>query len=88
MTKLSFLKRRPIATKIRIYCKAISTDSKPLIVDLRHANIYPYGRTKDSEAVLRDVSWTVNQDEKWAIISSSNSLRGEIFQVSHLALLI
>jgi len=51
------------------------------IIHVEKADVYHYGSVQRSEAIFKNLSWTVNPGEAWAIVCNSNVTRGEIFQV-------
>ena len=58
-----------------IPCRTFSTKQTAdgAIVHIPHSSIYPLGAGAKSGALFRDVSWTVQPDEAWAVLSASSS---------------
>jgi hypothetical protein len=56
------------------------------IIRVEKTDVYRYGSVQRSEAIFKDLSWTVNPGESWAIVCASTAARGEIFQVKQCVL--
>ncbi|KAF8921840.1 P-loop containing nucleoside triphosphate hydrolase protein [Mucidula mucida] len=52
--------------------------STKAVVHIPKANIYRFGDA--SRPVFRDVNWTVNENENWAVISSASHEKHDLFQ--------
>jgi hypothetical protein len=71
----------PKSRQFRSFPQLWSDSTSKPIIRLENATIHPFGKVNLSDAIFRDVSWTVNPGEAWVIISGSNANRGEVFQV-------
>jgi ABC-type protease/lipase transport system fused ATPase/permease subunit len=57
--------------------------TKPIIC-IPKSSIHPFGDPSNQRPILRNVDWTINEGEAWAVMSASSGDSGKsaIFQVS------
>ncbi|KAG6828294.1 hypothetical protein H0H92_008454 [Tricholoma furcatifolium] len=56
-----------------------STTRTPLI-HIPKANIYRFGDSNNASPIFRDLSWTVHEDEAWAVIGSGSGEKATLFE--------
>jgi energy-coupling factor transporter ATP-binding protein EcfA2 len=56
------------------------------IIHIPKADVFRFGDTKASDAIFKDLEWTVKDGENWAVIGATPSLKSELFRVSGPAL--
>ena len=54
------------------------------IIHVERADVYRYGNFQRTEAIFKELSWTVNPGESWVIVCNETATRGEIFQVQDI----
>lgn len=69
----------PLRTQVRVSgrIRLISTSSQ--IINIPTADVYRFGAASDP--IFRNVSWTVNDGERWAVLAAANE-KDDFFQVS------
>lgn len=60
-----------------------SLSTKPIIHIPKSSSIHPFGDPSNQRPILRDVEWTINEGEAWAVMSASSGDTGKraIFRV-------
>ena len=53
------------------------------VIHIPRADVFRFGDTKASDAIFKDLEWTVKDGESWAVIGATPSSKSELFQVSH-----
>ena len=56
------------------------------VIHIPKADVFRFGDTKASDAIFKDLEWTVKDGESWAIIGATPSSKSELFRVSCPAL--
>ena len=56
------------------------------VIHIPKADVFRFGDTKASDAIFKDLEWTVKDGESWAVIGTTPSSKSELFQVSRPAL--
>ncbi|KIM26881.1 hypothetical protein M408DRAFT_174708 [Serendipita vermifera MAFF 305830] len=82
IARCTSISRRIVTQNLVLGLRAIhgSHAAKP-IIHVERADVYHFGSVQRSEAIFKDLTWTVNAGEAWAIVCNSNATRGEIFQM-------
>lgn len=55
------------------------------IVQIPRADAYRFGDSNSARPVLRDLAWTVNENESWAVIGSGSGEKSLLFEVCNSA---
>lgn len=55
------------------------------VIHIPKADVFRFGDTKASDAIFKDLEWTVKDGESWAVIGATPSSKSELFQVSRPA---
>lgn len=55
------------------------------VIHIPKADVFRFGDTKASDAIIKDLEWTVKDGESWAIIGATPSTKSALFHVSHPA---
>lgn len=53
------------------------------VIHIPKADVFRFGDTKASDAIFKDLKWTVKDGESWAVIGATPSSKSELFQVGH-----
>ena len=56
------------------------------IIHIPKADVFRFGDTKASDAIFKELEWTVKDGENWAVIGATPCSKSELFRVSGLAL--
>ena len=56
------------------------------VIHIPKADVFRFGDTRASDAIFKDLEWTVKDGESWAVIGATPSSKSELFQVSRPAL--
>lgn len=72
------------------FCRTIHKqhNAQSVIVHIPKSNVFRFGDSNNASPIFRDLEWTVNEGENWAIISMSGSQKAVLFQVRMAACFI
>ena len=62
----------------------IANTSLP-VIRIPNADVYRFGDGNNSQPVFKDLNWTVNEDESWAIVGAAGQEKGELIEVRMLS---
>ena len=60
--------------------KHYSTTQTPF-VRIPKSNVYRFGDSNTASPVFRDLSWTIHEDEAWAVVGSGSGEKATLFEV-------
>ncbi|RDB20786.1 hypothetical protein Hypma_012311 [Hypsizygus marmoreus] len=71
-----------------IRCYYSTSASNVPIIHIPKADVYRFGDPNAARPIFRDLQWTINEDEAWAVIGSGSGEKATLFQmlVGHLRL--
>ncbi|KAG6815339.1 hypothetical protein H0H87_002800 [Tephrocybe sp. NHM501043] len=70
----TMLSRRPLTVKF------YSTKARTPFIHIPKSNIYRFGDANTIPPVFRDLSWTIHEDEAWAIVGSGSGEKATLFE--------
>ncbi|KAG6824696.1 hypothetical protein H0H93_001651, partial [Arthromyces matolae] len=59
--------------------KHYSTSRTPFL-HIHKSNVYRFGDSNTASPVFRDLSWTVHENEAWAVIGSGSGEKATLFE--------
>ena len=51
------------------------------VIRISKSDVYRFGDGNNSQPVFRNLEWTVNEDESWAIVGAAGQEKSELLEV-------
>lgn len=71
-----------LSIKPILFRRSVSSSASARIIHIPKANVYRFGDSNASKPLFRDLEWTVNEGESWAVVGSGSGAKTALFQAS------
>ena len=76
-------RRNPSTHWLHVLCRRnySTNQSSSKIVHIPRSNVYRFGDANGARGVFRDLEWTVNDGESWAVVGSGSGEKTALLEV-------